>query len=59
MLLQNEFFREGVLCARVRSMAGWFDLRQRKLAVPPPNLAELLRALDHSEDFQALPNSAR
>lgn len=59
MLLQNAFFREGMLCARVTSTVGWFDLRQRKLAVPPANLADLLRALDRSDDFQVLPNSAR
>lgn len=59
MMLRNEFFRDGMLCARVTSTAGWFDLRQRKLAVPPPNLAEPLRALDHTDDFQVLPGSAR
>lgn len=59
MMLRNEFFREGVLCARVTSTAGWFDLRQRKLVAPPPNLAEPLRALDRTDDFQALPGSAR
>ena len=47
-----------VLCARVTSTAGWFDLRARKLTVPPPDLAAPLRALDRSEDFQLLPNSA-
>ena len=59
MILRNEFFRDGVLCARVTSTAGWFDLRARKLTVPPPDLAAPLRALDRSEDFQVLPNSAR
>jgi acyl-CoA thioester hydrolase len=29
MLLRNEFFRDGVLCARVTSTAGWFDLADR------------------------------
>lgn len=59
MTLRNEFHREGLLCARVTSTVGWFDLRQRKLIVPPPELAALLRALDRSDDFAVLPGSAR
>lgn len=59
MTLRNEFHRDGLLCARVTSTVGWFDLRQRKLIVPPPELAALLRALDRSEDFAVLPGSAR
>ncbi|OON61082.1 thioesterase [Massilia sp. KIM] len=59
MTLRNEFHRDGQLCARVTSTVGWFDLRQRKLIVPPPELAALLRALDRSEDFAVLPGSAR
>ena len=59
MTLRNEFHREGLLCARVTSTVGWFDLRQRKLIVPPPGLAALLRALDRSDDFAVLPGSAR
>ena len=59
MTLRNEFYRGDVLCARLTSTAGWFDLRQRKLVVPPPELAALLRALTRSEDFADLPGSAR
>jgi acyl-CoA thioester hydrolase len=59
MILRNEFFRGDILCARVNSTAGWFDLRQRKLVVPPPELAALLRTLSRSEDFAELPGSAR
>ena len=59
MSLQNTFYREGVLCARVTSLGGWFDLRQRKLIVPPPELADLLRSLARTEDFAVLPGSAR
>jgi len=59
MNLQNTFYRDGVLCARVTSLGGWFDLRQRKLTVPPPELADLLRSLTRTEDFAVLPGSAR
>ena len=59
MNLRNTFYRDGVLCARVTSLGGWFDLRQRKLTVPPPELAELLRSLARTEDFAGLPGSAR
>ena len=59
MNLRNTFYREGVLCARVTSLGGWFDLRQRKLTVPPPELADLLRSLARTEDFAGLPGSAR
>jgi acyl-CoA thioester hydrolase len=59
MMLRNEFFREGVLCARVTSTAGWFDLAARKLAVPPENLAAPMRALARTEDFKVLPGSVK
>ena len=59
MNLRNTFYRDGVLCARVTSLGGWFDLRQRKLTVPPPELAELLRSLARTEDFAGLPGGAR
>ena len=59
MNLRNTFYRDGVLCARVTSLGGWFDLRQRKLTVPPPELADLLRSLAPTEDFAGRPGSAR
>ena len=57
--MRNTAYLDKSADARLTSTAGWFDLRQRKLAMPPPNLAEPLRALDHTDDFQVLPNSAR
>lgn len=51
--------RKGVLCARVTSMAGWFDLANRKLTVPPDNLAKPLRELARTDDLKVLPGSAR
>ena len=55
--LRNEFFRQdGACAARVTSTGGWFDLATRKLTLPPPELAEALRRLHRSEDFQELPS---
>jgi acyl-CoA thioester hydrolase len=59
MMLRNEIYRDGILCARVTSTAGWFDLAQRKLTVPPEGLAEPLRALTRTEGFVVLPGSVR
>jgi acyl-CoA thioester hydrolase len=58
MALRNEFFREGRLAARVTSLAGWLDLRQRKLVSPPQALLLALQKLERSADFRALPVSA-
>lgn len=59
MILRNEFFRDGVLCARVTSTAGWFDLANRKLTAPPEGLAGPLRATPRTEDFRVLPGSVK
>lgn len=58
--LRNEIRREdGEVAARITSLGGFFDLAARKLVAPPEALAEALRALDRSEDFQALGSSVR
>jgi acyl-CoA thioester hydrolase len=52
----NEFRREdGQLAARVVSLGGWLDLSQRRLAVPPPAVAEAMQDLARSSDFIELP----
>jgi acyl-CoA thioester hydrolase len=56
--LRHEIRREdGELAARVTTLAGIFDLKSRKLIAPPEGLAEALRALDRSEDFEPLESS--
>ena len=58
--LRHEIRREdGELAARVTTLAGIFDLKSRKLIAPPEGLAEALRALDRSEDFEALESSVK
>jgi acyl-CoA thioester hydrolase len=58
--LRNEIYREdGQLAARISSLGGWFDLEARKLVAPPDPLANALRALERSEDFEKLESSLR
>ena len=59
MILRNDFFREGVLCAHVTSTVGWFDLASRKLTVPPAGLEGPLRALAQAQEFKVLASSLR
>ena len=59
MRIRNDLYRGDTLGARVTSTAGWFDLANRKLVSPPPDLLKCLRALTRSDDFVELPNSRR
>lgn len=59
MKLRNDFYKGETLAARVTSTAGWFDLANRKLVCPPPQLLKPLRELGRSGDFLELPNSRR
>jgi acyl-CoA thioester hydrolase len=57
--LVNEILRaDGGLAARITSLGGWLDLAARKLVAPPTPLAEALRALERTADFETLPSSA-
>ena len=56
--LRNEFFLpDGKMAARVTSAGGWLDLSLRRLAVPPPSLAEAIGRLARTDDFAPLPSS--
>ena len=58
--IRNEFFREdGKLAARLDTTGGWLDLDKRKLIVPPENLANAMRALVRTEDFEVFPSSIK
>ena len=53
--LRHEFVRsDGVLSATIRTDGAWLDLTTRKLAVPPPELAEGFASLHRTEDFEVL-----
>ncbi len=57
MKLRNDFYRGERLAARVTSTAGWLDLTARKLVLPPLALFDALQSLEHSADFEVLPES--
>jgi acyl-CoA thioester hydrolase len=53
--LRNDFLRQdGTLAARLTTTGGWLDLAQRRLVVPPEVLADLLKALPRTEDYEDL-----
>ncbi len=43
------------VAARTVVLAGWLDLRTRRLAVAPPPLLEFVRAAPRASDFEELP----
>ena len=45
---------DGELAAEIRSMIVWFDLAERKVRVPPPELAAAIAALARTEDYAVL-----
>ncbi len=54
--LRNDFLRQdGTLAARLTSTGGWLDLAQRRLVVPPAAIADLLKALPRTGDFEEMP----
>lgn len=58
--IRNEFFKEnGKLAARLDTTGGWLDLEKRKLIVPPKKLAEAMRSMARSEDFEVLQTSIK
>ena len=53
--IRNEFFREdGKLAARLTTTGGWLSLETRKLIVPPQNLADVMKSLARTDDFEVL-----
>ncbi len=50
---------DDVLAAKITTLGGWFDLNARKLIAPPEKLAQALRNLPHSDDFQVLDSSLK
>jgi acyl-CoA thioester hydrolase len=50
---------DGVLAATVEADARWFDLKTRKVTVPPQGLHEAMLALARSETFEVLPSGVR
>ena len=58
--LRNEYIRsDGKPIARATSIGAWLDLAARRLVRPPDELAELLRSLPRSSDFEQLESTVR
>ena len=57
---RNEFFKpDGTLVARVTSTGGWLDLSARRLAAPPPELAQAMSDLATSDDYAEIVKEER
>lgn len=58
--IRNEFFREdGKLAARLNTTGGWLSFEKRKLIVPPTELADAMRSLVRTDDFEVLGSSIK
>jgi acyl-CoA thioester hydrolase len=56
----NSVFKEGrVLAARVVSMGGWLNFKERKLIEPPDILKSAWSELPRTEDFEELRSSIK
>ena len=52
---RNEFYRgDGRLAVRVTSTGGWLSLEQRRMVPPPAELADIMRGLARSADYEEL-----
>lgn len=58
--MANDFYKaDGSPCARLRTEGGWLDLASRRLALPPPDLLEVMGRIRRTVDFVELPPSVR
>ena len=58
--LRNDFFREdGKLAASLTTTGGWLGFDTRKLVVPPRKLANAMKNLSRTEDFEVLGSSIK
>lgn len=51
--------QDGVHCATVVVRGAWFNLRERKVTVPPERLAQACQALPRAADFEVLDRGSR
>ena len=58
--IRNDFFREdGKLAARLTTTGGWLSFETRKLIVPPTELADAMKSLARTEDFEIFQSSIK
>ena len=56
----NNFYKtSGELAARVTSIGGWLNLKERKLIEPPEDLKKAWLALERTDDFENLKSSVK
>ncbi|MBV6644376.1 MAG: thioesterase family protein [Cyclobacteriaceae bacterium] len=53
---QCVFKQDGTLSAVIEVDGAWLDLKLRKVAIPPPVLAEMLEKAPKADDFEWLPD---
>lgn len=51
--------RDGVHCATVLVRGAWFDLKTRKVIVPPPPIAEAFSHFPHAADYALIERPQR
>jgi acyl-CoA thioester hydrolase len=56
-VINNFYNAGGELAARVTSIGGWLNLKERKLMEPPEELKSAWLALERTEDFEELKSS--
>lgn len=53
--IRNEFFREdGRLSARLTTTGGWLSFETRRLILPPKELADAMKSLVKTDDFEEI-----
>lgn len=55
----NTIFSDHELCAVVVTEAGWLDIKNRKLIVPPDDMRAVILALAQTDDFEELRESVK
>lgn len=55
--MRHEITRGATLCATIDLDGAWFDLRKRKILVPPDELKEKFSGIPRSDDFRILSRS--
>ncbi|HVF30668.1 MAG TPA: thioesterase family protein [Pyrinomonadaceae bacterium] len=58
-VINNIYKADGELAARVTTIGGWLNLRERKLMEPPPELNRAWLNLSRTDDFEELKSSVR
>lgn len=58
-VINNIYKSSGELAARVTTIGGWLNLRERKLMEPPEEIKNAWLALTRTDDFEELKSSVR